>query len=154
MQGSENHSSNNTYISTSNRYQELSKNDDIENESTRDYLKPTKSNESIKTNSSKRNNSDTRKKSAKPIIHHHKKTQQHVKKYDSITVILGDSMVKDLKGWELSNDKQKVIVKSFRGAKMRRLYWHAKPTIEKPLENITIQCDTNDTSKKIRIRKK
>ena len=30
VRSSENHSANNTYISTSNRYQELSKNDDIE----------------------------------------------------------------------------------------------------------------------------
>ena len=40
-------------------------------------------------------------------------------------------MVKDLKGWGLSIDKQKVVVKSFRGAKTSHLHWHAKPTIEK-----------------------
>ena len=44
-------------ISTSKRYQELSKNDDIENESnTRDYVKPTKAAESNKTNLGKKNN--------------------------------------------------------------------------------------------------
>ena len=57
------------YISTFNRYQEPSKNDDIEDESnTRDYVKPTKAAESIKTNSDKRNNSDIRKKSTNPLI--------------------------------------------------------------------------------------
>ena len=86
---------NNTIISTSNRYQELSKNHDIENESnTGDYVKTTKAAESNKTG--KRNNSDARQKSTNPVIHRHKKTQQHVKKYDNVTVILGDSMVKDL----------------------------------------------------------
>ena len=86
---------NNTIISTSNRYQELSKNDDIENDSnTRDYVKPTKAAESNKTG--KRHNSDARKKSINSAIHRHKRTQQHVKKYDNVTVILGDSMVKDL----------------------------------------------------------
>ena len=51
VRSSENHSANNTYISTSNRYQELSKNDDIENESnTADYVKPTKAADSNKTN--------------------------------------------------------------------------------------------------------
>ena len=44
-------------------------------------------------------------------------------------------MVMDLKGWELSNDKQKVAVKSFRGAKRSHLHWHAKPTIDKKKSN-------------------
>ena len=56
-------------------------------------------------------------------------------------------MVKDLKRWELSNDKQKVEVKSFRGAKTSHMHWHAKPTIEKNPENIIILCGTNDISK-------
>ena len=57
--------------------------------------------------------------------------QWHVKKYDIFTVILGGSMVTDVKEWELSNDQQKVVVKSFRGAKTNFMYWHAKLTIEK-----------------------
>ena len=86
---------NNTIISTSNRNQELLKNDDIENESnTRDFVKPTKAAEPNKTG--KTHNSDARKKSTNSVIHCHKRTQQHVKKYDNVTVILGDSMVKDL----------------------------------------------------------
>ena len=86
---------NNTIISTSNRNQELSKNDDIENESnTRDFVKPTKAAEPNKTG--KTHNSDARKKSTNSVIHCHKRTQQHVKKYDNVTVILGDSMVMDL----------------------------------------------------------
>lgn len=40
---SKNYSANNKYITTSNRYQEISKDDDIENDSnTRNYVKPTK----------------------------------------------------------------------------------------------------------------
>ena len=110
-------------------YQEVSKNDDIENKSnTGDYVNPTKAAESNKTNYGTRNNSDKRKKSTNPIIHRHKKIQQHVKKYDNITVILGDLITKYLKGWKLSNEKQKVVVKSFREAKTSHLCWHAKPT--------------------------
>ena len=57
MRSSENHSANNTYISTFNRYQELSKNYNIENESnTGYYVKPTKAAESSKTNLGKKNN--------------------------------------------------------------------------------------------------
>ena len=143
MRNTENHSANNAYISASNRCQELSKNDDIENESnTEDYVKPTKAAESNKTNSGKRNNSNTRKKSTNPIIQRHKKAQQHVKEYDNVIVILGDSMVKDLKRWELSNDNQNVVVKSFNGPKTSNMHWHVKPTIE-----IIIHCGTNDISK-------
>ena len=37
-------------------------------------------------------------------------------------------MVKDLKGWELLNDKQKVVVKSFRAAETSQMHWHANQT--------------------------
>ena len=117
MRSSENHSANNTTISTSNRCQELSKNDDIENENnTRDCIKPTKAAESNKIILGKKYNL-TQEKSRNPTIYRLKNTQQHVKKYDNVTVVLGDSVFKDLRGWELLNDKQKVVVKSFRGAR-------------------------------------
>ena len=55
MRSSEKHSANNTNIFTSNRYQKLSKNDDIENENnTRDHVKPTKAAESSKINLGKK----------------------------------------------------------------------------------------------------
>ena len=55
MRSSENHTANYTYISTSNRYQELLNNYDVENESNSgDYVKPTKVADSNKTNSSKK----------------------------------------------------------------------------------------------------
>ena len=55
MRSSENYSANNTYISTSNRHQELSNNDDTENESnTGDNLKLKKAADSNKTNSGKK----------------------------------------------------------------------------------------------------
>ena len=74
VRNSKNHSKSITYISTSNRNQELSKDDNTESDShTGDYVKPTKPIESNKTNSGKRNNFDTRKKLTNPIIHRHKK---------------------------------------------------------------------------------
>ena len=68
-------------------------------------------------------------------------TQQLVKKYD----IVVNSIAQDLKGLELSNDKRKSVVKSFRGPKMSHMHWYAKPTVEKNPENI-IYCGTNDIS--------
>ena len=55
MQSSENHSANNPYISTSNRYQIISNNDDVENEGNNgDYVKPTKAAELDETNLGKK----------------------------------------------------------------------------------------------------
>ena len=69
MRSSENHLN----ISASNRYQELSKNDDIENDNnTRDYLKPTKDAESDKINLGKKSNL-TQEKSRNPTIYRLKK---------------------------------------------------------------------------------
>ena len=36
-----------------------------------------------------------------------------------VTVILGDSMVKDIKGWKMSNGTHQVVMKRFSGAKLR-----------------------------------
>ena len=41
-------------------------------------------------------------------------------------------MVEDINGWELLNDKQKVVVKSFREVKTSYMHWHAKTNIKKP----------------------
>ena len=38
------------------------------------------------------------------------------RKSRDITVILGDSIIKDVKGWELMDNLNKVVVKSFDGA--------------------------------------
>ena len=38
------------------------------------------------------------------------------RKSRDVTVILGDSIIKDVKGWELTDDSNKVVVKSFSGA--------------------------------------
>ena len=122
---------NNTIISASNRYQELSKNDDIENEGR--PTKPTKAAESNKTG--KRNNSNARKKSINPVIHRHKKNSTTCKeirqRHCDFGRFNGQGLNKDLKGWELSNEKQKAVVKSFRREETSHMHLHAKPTTEK-----------------------
>ena len=127
VQRSKNYSASNTYISTSNGIQ---KNNDIENESnTGDCVKLTNGSESNKTNSSKINNSDTRKKISKSN-NPPSKARQHVKKYDNVTIFLGDARVRDLKRWGQSNNKQKVLIKSFRGTITSHMHWDATPTIK------------------------
>ena len=60
---------------------------------------------------SKRNGNSNRKIFSKKEM----KDKKNRKSRD-ITVILGDSIIKDVKGWELTEDSNKVVVKSFRGA--------------------------------------
>ena len=38
------------------------------------------------------------------------------RKSRDVTIILGDSIIKDAKAWELTDESNKVVVKSFRGA--------------------------------------
>ena len=61
-----------------------------------------------------------------------------------VTVILGDSMVRDMKGWELSNKNHHVVVKTFRGVNTSKMKWHVKPTIEENPENVILVCGTNN----------
>ena len=60
-----------------------------------------------------------------------------------VTVILGDSIVKDVKGWKLSDDKNKVV-KHFSGAKAKDMKSYIIPTLEQNPETIIIHYRTND----------
>ena len=66
------------------------------------------------------------------------------KKSRDVTVILGDSIIKDVKGWELTDDSNKVVVKSFRGATTSQMKWHVKPTTEQNPKNIILHWGTNN----------
>ena len=61
-----------------------------------------------------------------------------------VTVILGDSIVKDVKGWKLSDDKNKVVAKHFSGAKTKDMESYIIPTLERNPETIIIHSGTND----------
>ena len=75
------------------------------------------------------------------------KNDKQNRKERKVTVILGDSMIKDLRGWNLSDDQNHVVVKTFRGARTRHMKWYAKPTIEEKPENVILHCGTNDLNK-------
>ena len=61
-----------------------------------------------------------------------------------VTVILGNSIVKDVKGWTLSDDKNKVAVKHFSGAKTKDMESYIIPTLEQNPETISTHSGTND----------
>ena len=64
-----------------------------------------------------------------------------IRKSRDVTIILGDSIIKDAKAWELTDESNKVVVKSFRGATKTK---HLKPSTEQNPENIILHCGTND----------
>ena len=57
---------------------------------------------------------------------------------------MGDSIVKDVKGWKLSDDKNKVVVKYFSGAKTKDMESYIIPNLEQNPETIIIHSGTND----------
>ena len=48
------------------------------------------------------------------------------RKSKDVAVILGDCIIKDVKGWELTDESNKVVVKSFRGSTTSQMKWHVK----------------------------
>ena len=61
-----------------------------------------------------------------------------------VTVILGDSIVKDVKGWKLSDEKNKVVVEHFNGAKAEYMESYIIPSLEQNPEIIIVHSGTND----------
>ena len=59
-----------------------------------------------------------------------------------VTVIVGDSMVKNVRGWELSNPIKKVIVKSFSGATTEDMEDYLKPVLRKEPGNLILHVGT------------
>ena len=60
-----------------------------------------------------------------------------------VTVILSDSLVKDIKGWELF-DKSRKVTKHFSGANTTDMKSYLLPTKSRSPENIVLHCGTND----------
>ena len=67
------------------------------------------------------------------------------KNYSNTIVLLGDSMVKNVQGWNVGKEiKQRFVVKSFSGAKVDDMYHYVKPTMQNAPAEIAIHCGTND----------
>ena len=62
------------------------------------------------------------------------------------TYILGDSMIKNLKGWEMSKKLKNAnaYVRQFAGAKVRCMKDHIKPTLREKPDHIVLYVSTND----------
>ena len=60
-------------------------------------------------------------------------------------VLLRDSMVKNVQGWNVGKGiNHRFVVKDFSGAKVADMYHHVKPTLEQAPGDIATHCGTND----------
>lgn len=77
----------------------------------------------------------------------HKTPRRRSDKISKVTQIIGDSIVKEVKGWKLSSNENKIIVKSFSGATTKCMESYAIPTTNMSPDNIIIHCGTNDLNR-------
>ena len=77
--------------------------------------------------------------------HKHKnKTKKRNEKGRSVTVVVGDSIVKKVKGCELFIKDDLFVARSFPGAKAGDMESYIKPTLKNKPNRIIIHCGTND----------
>ena len=82
--------------------------------------------------------------------HKEKTSQSHeTKRPDkkSVVAILGDSIIKEVKGHLLTTNEHKVVVKSFSGASTKCMTDHVNPTLRLKPEMMILHCGTNDLTK-------
>ena len=58
-----------------------------------------------------------------------------------VSVIIGDSIIKGIKGWKLLNESEKIVV--FGGASTKDIESYIQPTIERAPNILILHCGTN-----------
>ena len=58
-----------------------------------------------------------------------------------VSVIIGDSIIKGIKGWKLSNESEKIVV--FGGASTKHIESYIQPTVERAPNSLILHCGTN-----------
>ena len=61
-----------------------------------------------------------------------------------VVSILGDSILKDVKGYELSSEENKVLVKSFSGAAVECMTHYIQPTMKLKPDVLILHCGANN----------
>ena len=127
---------------TQNRYEALSESDENDTKGWNNDNGELSSNITTSISSRQVNlgNNDIKKNQRK----HKSKTKKRNEKGRSVTVIVGDSLVKKVKSWELSTKDDLFAVRSFPGANTDDMELYIKPTLKNKPERIIIHCRTND----------
>ena len=80
-----------------------------------------------------------------------KKSKKKAEKKESdkkrYVAVVGDSILKEVKGHLLSTKKENVVVKSFSGATTKQMFDYVKPTLEMEPDQLIIHVGTNDLRK-------
>ena len=63
-------------------------------------------------------------------FHRRKGNQRISNTTKKVTVLIGDSIIKDIKGWEITDRKNKIVVRYFLGAKTNDMKSCVVPTIK------------------------
>ena len=79
-------------------------------------------------------------------IDNDKKTEKNNNAKKKVTYIIGDSIVKEVKGWNLSNEENKIIVKPFSGAKTECMKSYIIPAKKADPDCVILHVGTNDLS--------
>ena len=61
-----------------------------------------------------------------------------------MTAIVGDSIIKDVYGWELSDKENKVVVKHFSGSTTEDMKTYIQPPLKRDPDRVIIHVGTND----------
>ena len=61
-----------------------------------------------------------------------------------VTAMVGDSMIKDVYGWELSGREEKVVVKHFSGSTTEGMKTYIQTPVKKDPDRVIIHVGTND----------
>ena len=78
-------------------------------------------------------------------------TNNEKKKRNRSTVIVGDALVKNIKGWELKercSSNENIHVRSFSGATTKDMNSYIQPTIDRSPDCILLHVGTNDLANK------
>ena len=122
---------------------------------TKNYYSPLETEESPTENEDTRTDSPNTKITAKQnvintatqnIQNSNNKTESDTpdKRKLPVTVILDDSMVKDIKDWKMSSHTHKVVLKHFSGPKTKDMKSYAIPNVEQKPDNIILHAGKND----------
>ena len=103
-------------------------------------------NEDIAAKQDRENSQSTSDKSSLKESAFNKKTGRN-KGTKTDTVIVGDSMIKYVKGWEMSSATNRVTVKSFSGATIEDMLDYMKPILRKKPEKVILHIETNNLRK-------
>ena len=127
----------NDYVpfTNTNRYESLfDENNDNDNENN-DVSTAPKQSDNFHTSSV---NNVTKRKKKQKISPTNDKNKKRV------VAIIGDSMLKHVKGYKLSNKESKVVVKTFPGAKTSCMEHYMIPTLDQKPDVVILHCGTND----------